>query len=64
MSRFASQLPRLAGCALCARTSQGRNDHVMTRLDTLSALAQERKAVIHSGAGLVWDDLALRMIYI
>lgn len=36
----------------------------MTRLNTFYALNQERKAIIHAGAGLAWDGLALQMIYI
>lgn len=36
----------------------------MTRLNTFNVLKQEQKAIIHSGAGLAWDGLALQMIYI
>lgn len=35
----------------------------MTRLNTFNALKQEQEAIIHSGAGLAWDGLALQMIY-
>lgn len=36
----------------------------MTELNTFNALKQERKAIIHSGAGLPWDGLAQLLIYI
>lgn len=61
---FAFQLTHLGDGVHCAKTSQRRNNHVMTRLNIFNALKQERKAIIHSRAGLAWDGLALQMIYI
>lgn len=61
---FAFQLTHCGDIVLCAKASKRRNNHVMTRLNTFYALNQERKAIIHAGAGLAWDGLALQMIYI
>ena len=61
---FAFQLTCLGDGAVCAKTCQRSNNHIMTRLNVFNVLKQERKAIIHSRAGLAWDGLALQMIYI